>query len=465
MADLAKAYYQQIADLCGREKKGVHWNYSASIITPGGDQMVDKVLSFDISKDYEKGFTDHMVMDATVLKKFYIENIYPVRNNFKVNVIMTQVMEREGGIRLSNPEKIVKQYRGVLVDPVDLGNNRQDASNAMSNEDQNKGTKFVSVKIQLLDLIVEQAMKMSFGGLFHGVPGTICKAMLTEAGNMIGLKGVDMPEPHNNEKVFDVIVPHGTRIIDLPRYIQQNCFGIYNHDLGSYIHDKNWFLYPIYDHVRYKSAVEENKVTISVLPPIYMVDNKRTYAVNSRHVNVICSGDVDLTDMSNAQMQNLGNGITYFDTSKLKQDSIKKDTEGVYIDPKEAKKQLLAKNADTGLDIAPYVAGRLTSSLSNMAGTIARRNSLAISFVWNYANPYLLTPGMPAKVVYYKGNKRYEVLGTLLKQVALVHPEGTTMSVTRYNTSVGLVVLLDRMELKEIEQGQYGGNKGNSGGR
>lgn len=462
---LAKAYYQQIADYCGSEKKGVHWNYTASIITPKGDQMVDSVLSIDISKDYERGFTDHIVLDCTVLKSFYIDNLYPVRNNFEVKIIMNQVMEKESGMRLSNPKKITMKYRGVLVNPVDLGNNRKDASNTMSNDDQNKKTKFISVKIQLLDFTAEQIMKMSFGGLFHGIPGEVCKAMLTEAGKKltgeVKLLGVDMPDPHNKESTYDIVVPHGTKLLDLPRYIQTKCFGIYNHDMGSYLHDGYWFLYPIYDFTRYEK--EENRLTVSVVPPVAMVDNKRTYAVNKRTVNVICSGDVDLTDTSRAQMINEGNGITYFDTSKLKQESIVKNEQGVYINPTAAKKQMLTGNADDNLDNAPMIEGRLTSSLSEVASQIAKRNATAISFVWNYANPYLLVPGMPTKVIYYKENTRYEINGVLLKQVALVHPEGKTMTLGRFNTSVGLVVLIDRTQLKKIEEKQYGNkSKGSS---
>ena len=465
---LAKAYYQQIAEYCGYDKKAVHWNYTASIITPKGDQMVDSVLAIDIQKDYERGFTDHIVLDCAVLKSFYIDNLYPVRNNFRVNVVMTQLMEKESGIRLDKPMKITRQYKGVLVNPVDLGNNRKDASNTMSNEDQNRQTKFVSVKIQLVALPAEQIMKMSFGGLFHGTPADVCKAMLTEACSQLkgeaALSGVDMPcETDNKESIFDIVVPHGTKLVDLPRYIQEKCYGIYNHGIGSYIHDKHWFLYPIYDFTRYEK--EDTRLTVSIVPPIAMLDNKRTYAINKRHVNIICAGDIDLTDHSRAKFINEGNGITYFDTSKMKQESVTKTPQGVIVNPTEAKKQMLVGQSEDGLDSAPMLAGRLTSSLANVASQIARRNSTVISLVWNYANPYLLVPGMATKVIYYKDNVRYEITGVLLKQVVLVHPEGKTMAMGRFNTSVGLVILIDRSQLKKIEDKQYGNHtKGNRGG-
>ena len=63
----ARLYYQGIVKLCNLDVKAINWEYSAKIKTDNGEFPIDKVSSFDITKDYEIGFTDNFVIDVLML--------------------------------------------------------------------------------------------------------------------------------------------------------------------------------------------------------------------------------------------------------------------------------------------------------------------------------------------------------------------------------------------------------------
>lgn len=465
---LAESYYNDMINLCRLEVKAVHWYYKAHLITEKGDMEADSVISMDITKDFELGFTDNAVIEIKVLKRFYIESIYPVRDKLKLRLDAEQVSEKQNGIRITNPKRTSRLYRAILVDPVDYGNDTKSASTPDSNTDVNADKELISVKIQLVELAIEQLMRMTFGGNFHGKPGEVGKAMLTESFSHLDvsegakMSGVDMYQIDNKEEAFDIVVPHGTKLTDLPRYIQDNRSGIYNYGIGSYVMEDIWYIYPLYKYDRYKD--DETKLTISVIPKGKMMDNMRTYHVYNREVNVLCGGEVSSKDSSQVVKTNTGDGVTYYDSNKVKHDAVQKEGDKVYINPSDAKKQIMGQSRGDNLDTAPIQQDKLNTSLAKAMTSVAQKSGQIMSFVWEYANPHLLTPGMATKVVYYKDNVRYEVMGTLLKHISLTQLQ-TSMVLKRHTTSVALVVVVDNNTLRKQEDKQYGSqSKGTKNG-
>lgn len=465
---LAESYYNDMINLCRLDVKSVHWYYKAHLITEKGDMEVDSLISMDITKDFELGFTDNCVVEIKVLKRFYIESVFPVRDKLKLRLDAEQVSEKQNGIRLTNPKRLSKTYRAILVDPVDYGNDTKSASTPHDNTDVNADKDLISIKVQLVELAIEQLMRMTFGGNFHGKPGEIGKAMLTESFSHLDvsegakMSGVDMYTIDNNEQSFDMVVPHGTKLIDIPRFIQDKRFGIYNYGIGSYIMEDIWYIYPLYKYDRYKD--DQTKLTISVIPKGKMMDNMRTYHVYNREVNILCGGEVSSKDNSQVSKTNSGDGVTYYDSNKIKHEAVQKEGDKVFINPEGSKKQIMGQSRGDNLDTAPIQEDKLNTSLAKAMTSVAQKSGQIMSFVWEYANPHLLVPGMATKVVYYKDNVRYEVTGTLLKQVSLTQLQ-SSMVLKRHTTSVALVVVVDNNMLRQAEDKQYGeASKGTKSG-
>ena len=455
----ARLYYKGIVDLCNLDVKAINWHYTARIKTANGDFPIDKVSSFDITKDYEIGFTDNFVIDVLMLKKHYIQTLYPLRNNFQVELTLTQVGEKEDGMKVNNPKKVTEVYRGFLVNPQDLGQSTQSTSTPSNNTDPNADTTQINVKIQLLHPSIEIIMKTTFGGNFHGVPGEIVKCMLSKVFEDMQIpkggkrpEGVDLIPPDNTKETTDVVIPHDTNILDLPRKIQNEWYGIYNYGIGSYLHNNIWYLYPLYNYRIYDKS--KTRLVINVMPKSEIMDSPRTYHVYNREVNIICAGGVESQDNANTNTTNTGDGNTQYDPGKLREESVQQTPEGVYINPSSAKKQFVQSKREDDLNYAPLVKERLTTSLQKTMSNIAQKNGIALSFVWEYANPFLLVPGMPVKVVYFKEDVKYELMGVLLKQVGAFQLVGN-QTTNKHLGSVGLAVLVDQDQFNQKEKQQY----------
>lgn len=455
---LASRHYKNIIAFCDVEKY-VNWYYEAYIQTEKGEIGIDKVLTIDITKDYEKGFTDNMVLEVSMFKKAYIESLYPIKDNFKIILKQTQVTEKENGMRILQPKIEKRLYKGILVDPIDYGNNSKQSNTAFSNDDKKNWDKeLINVKIQLYDLAAEQVMKMTFGQIVHGIPGEICRDMLTKAyeyvevDKSLKIKGVSLITPDNQKRYDDIIIPHGTKLIDLPRYIQDKWYGIYNYGIGSYLHKGIWYLYPLYNYKRFDQ--EEIRATIHVIPKGFLMDSKRTYHVNRGHVTILCGGGVESKDNSNVKTINQGDGMTYYDKTKLSNEIIEKKESGLYLNAGKAKKQIVQSKRDDQMNYAPTVPDRVSTSLAQVMSQVSQRNGVAMTFAWEYGHPLLLVPGMPVRIVYYKDDKRYEVDGVLLHQMSTTQLAGN-LAQKRHNTTVVMVVMVDQASLKQKEQKKY----------
>lgn len=89
------------------------------------------------------------------------------------------------------------------------------------------------------------------------------------------MQGIDIVTPDNQAKRDHIVVPHGTRLLDLPDYVQHKCGGVYSTGLGSYLRDRHWYLYPLLDYAR--AAKGEDLVTILVVPLKKFSGTARTY--------------------------------------------------------------------------------------------------------------------------------------------------------------------------------------------
>lgn len=181
---------------------------------------------------------------------------------------------------------------------------------------------FLEVQFQLLDKSLEQLRMLSIGGIWRGCTvGDFLRTTLTRyaraavVDETLKVVGVDMVPPSNQAIRDHVIIPHGTKLMEVPDYVQQQCGGIYSTGLGSYLRDRYWYLYPALDVARIDQA--EDIATIIVVPPKRFPGVERTYRQDPGNLVIIASGDVKFQTDSTAQQLNHGNGIRYADASKV----------------------------------------------------------------------------------------------------------------------------------------------------
>lgn len=420
----AELYYKDIIKLCAGNIKTVHYGYSLSIITDGGDRMIDRVHGIDIEKDYQNGFVDSIVASCDVTRKMYIDTIWPARNDFKAKLIATQVTEKDTGRLLQNPIILTREYRAVLLNPIDLTQDSNSAPSGFDNGKSGADKELIQIKIQLMPIFAEELYKITYGGIFTSEPWKLLRSMLQEAIWLVTKEipdGVDFIDPDINSKILEILIPHGTRVVDLPRYIQKNWYGIYNDGIGSYMADRHWFIYPLYRIGRWDK--ERHKITISIMPPAYMMDSIRSYHVNHGEVNIICAADVGQFDEIIANTYNYGDGVTVFDGEKLAHNAVEWGNGIVHLDGEKSRKEIVKSPRKNKKNYIPMATTPLVKSDVDIKSEIAARHGVVIKSTWEHSNPWLIHPGMPVKVVFWKGGVKYTVEANIMKEISTISLE------------------------------------------
>lgn len=448
---LAEQYYKEMVGLCGSKYKAAYYGYTMKVVVDSGEHEVDRVLEIDIIRDYEMGFVDSIVVKAQVMKSTYNDVLYPARNNFSVKLIATQTTEKENGTQLMDPDIIEREYKGVLSNPRDL---TQDSASAQTpfNNGSTGGDKIpIDVTFQLMPFHVEDIYKSSYGGIFTGEPWMVLRSMLTEVMTLVTKNkpdGVDIIESDMKDKTVEMVIPHGTRAVDLPRYIQDNWHGIYTQGIGSYLHDNHWYIYPLYRTGRWEK--EKYKVTISIIPPAYMPDSKRSYHVHWGEVNIICAADTGQFDNITATTYNQGDGVTAFDTQVLHGESVKWEDGKVYIDGTKSRKEIIKNPREDGKNYLPVAKEMLVNSDHHLKSAVIGRQGIIVKCTWENSNAFLLRPGMPCRIVYWKKDVKYEIEGTILKEVSTIGLSHG-MALKRHSSSTGFGIYCDPSTVKMIE--------------
>lgn len=417
--------------------------------------MVDRVDSFEIVRDYQIGFIDNFIIKCQLTRRMYNEIVWPSRNNIKVRLTATQVTEQQHGKVLIGAIKEYREYKGLILNPVEMTQSTEDASTIFDNGRAGDEKILMDLQVQVIPIFAEELYKMTYGGIFTTEPWRLLRNMLQEAMWMVSKEmpdGVDFIEPDVNSKILEILIPHGTRVIDLPRYIQKNWYGIYRDGIGSYIADRHWFIYPLYRIGRWDK--EKHKITMSILPQAFMIKNLRSYHVNVGEVNIICSADTGQFDEVVSNSYNYGDGYTVFDGEKLAQDAVEWGGGIVKVDGRKARKEIV-KYPDQGKkNYLPMADQHVVESDIDVKTNISARQGIVIKCTWEHSHPFLLHPGMPVKVVFFKAAVKYTVEGNILSEAVSVSLESGP-SIRRHFSTTVFAVHCDPATIKMIDDQVY----------
>lgn len=227
-------------------------------------------------------------------------------------------------------------------------------------------------------------------------------------------KGVEIETPLTNAKRYRQIdIPQGTRLIDLPGYLQEDPrYGIYNKGLGSYYIKGIWYVYPLYGLGRYNRA----KFVLNVyrIPEDIMPTVENTYYVNEKSVTVLGLGKGSNIDNRDIIRQNKGIGQRVMMADALNGDAGYYYAKGSAVTT-ESDVMVGFKTAERGdgnelipLDLTP------SNNYCHPMSMVAVNDGEIITVQWHNSESTLLVPGMPVKYYYMKDDVIAIKEGTLL---------------------------------------------------
>ncbi|UYE93502.1 hypothetical protein [Shewanella phage FishSpeaker] len=380
----------------------------ATIITPSEHIVAYFPRDYTCLSLYNINRTDGGGITLDIQPGVYFNKILPFKDNLKL-----ELREMEG----------IKQ-RVRLFTLIPLQTNSPTSAGTSSHAVNMSGldtTHLVSYQFQLVDMgyAILKNKEASDIHLMANLEEALKGSLLS---NSVGVnlpepdnfKGVEMETPLTNVRRYrQVDIPQGTRLIDLPTFLQEDPrYGLYNKGLGSYYIKGIWYIYPLYGLGRYNRA----KFVLNVyrIPEDIMPTVENTYYLNEKSVTVLGLGKGQNIDNRDITRQNKGIGKRVMLADALNGDA------GYYYAKSsaittETDVMVGFKTAERGdgnefipLDLTP------SNNYCHPMSMAAFNDGEIITVQWHNSDCSLLVPGMPVKYYYMKDDVIAIKEGTLL---------------------------------------------------
>lgn len=434
--------WREVQDILTGGSKPVHYVWQVTIYA-GEDAITPlRVLSIDFDQDYLNNFADFVLVNVLLPLGTYAKRVHPYLDNLDIELKRLPIGEVASAINQDVPVQ-VERYTATLIDK---GNPiiAQAIGSATSEEDLNR-LDVQPFQFQLTNKLLEQVRMIPVGGIYRNMTGEeVVKALLTKGSQIAKvddtrkLKGVQMVKASNQERRDQVIIPQGTQLVEVPHHVHYHCGGLYASGLGYYLHDNHWYVFPCYDHTRFRSG--EPTLTIINVPEHKLPGVERTYRKDGDNLVVIATGPSSFRDLRNLAQLNGGNGVRFADASKMMEEFVTTKGNKAVAARGQNNTEMVSDKRKNGMNYVTTALRQINANPYVEFSALAARQGNASNFVWENADRSLLYPGMPTKIMYLDGSDIKELYGVLLgaHEYTALREQGPTAS--RFMSSVTLSV-------------------------
>ncbi len=454
-------FKNSLVKLNNGEFRRVHWKYAAEFINDSNNviSVLNVVALYRLSNFAEKT-NDHLAVTVQVSKSVSLKLKSGVnRRELKLRLVRTEnsVYGQTKTVGVSQHEI----YRAYLTDytsePIET------RVGGLSGAVTDDLAELIELDVQLLEMgFAEFRLKETSGVCRNADMASILKAEMSAPVKALGNDNntgydVDVYQVANPDKTYQMVIPSGTKIIDLPKYIQKEKGGLYSAGLGRYLGNvptltggkdvarkvnKMWYIYPLYDFTRYnKSAM---RMTIINVPRNEMLGIENSYVIDGQEIYIYATGDTKHIDRSVVTTEKTGTGLKALKTGNaLKHQSV--TSKGVTGIPKGRNViQFGLDNRPSELNDIRLLDKKFTSNIFDAVSNFAKNQGVLIQVTWENSNPYLLLPGMPTKFIYKDMGIPHMLYGTLFIAETLDVTRQAAAHDTRYVSTTTLTLFCER---------------------
>ena len=407
-----------------------------------------RVVSIDNISNFLTNFSDGLILTMAVTTGKLAYKLAPNRETLTVelnvssNAFLPDTSERDA-------PGFVERFKAIMTNVEDDLANQY--SSALANEFKLDLFDFKLVKFQLLSEYVEQLRKVTFGTNFiESKVSDMIKTAIHTAGEKIEaktpFKGIVMSGTPREAPDRQTMIPHGTRLVDIPKYLQESQRGVFGSGLSSYYRDGYWYIWPSYDTTRFTK--EDVKLTIINVPQTRFPGMERTFKYEGNSLTIVTTGETKTADMSDIFQANKGNASRTLSASALAGSTSAADTKNnkTFNKPSKAVSEVMSteRKKDQLLNYRERI--KVTDNVLNELSKSAASNGRMFSFVWENSDHSAIIPGMPCRLMYWDGEKTVINDGVVVAVQSYTHPAGGNILRGRHTTVSGVYVFMSKEE-------------------
>ena len=448
--------FNEILEIANLPAPAVHYTYRGELLIKGQPDPItlESIKSLTRTRDYVSNRSDVIMLECMVGAGTYRHRIQPFKNAMTVLLYRIPINVADGTPN-EYERQYVERFTAILVESdLDTVANPDSRNVDIETGDLTDQQAFT---LQLIDQVLAPIRLTSISGIFPKTTvGKLLKVLMgqfasdTESAPAVDpspktpkeVRGVDIVET-TNDKVFNhIIIPEGTRLLDLPKYLQET-YGVYSGNISYYLQRGIWYIYPIYDTTRWRDTLP--CITIGMVPQNRLAGAEKTFKVKSKQIYILSTGNSVHKDTSEHLLLNRGNGVRYLPAENV--------VDGLVTVTKHTAKANRAANmveyvveprAD-GLNSVFMSPERITDNHLREQSQLSERLGGKLLITWENADVSKLFPGMPVKVLYEKDNSTKTLMGVLIGVTEMAAPNESGQLNTQFITNAALTVFVERI--------------------
>lgn len=399
----------------GETGSGVGWKAIIHIVGQNKTYVPLQVIAINIRCDFVKAYTDEFTCTLLIPLGKYARLIYPNRTNLEITLSKTPLRESSDDARY-DAELESERYSAILIDgdkSPTVGQGRE-----TNDEDNLDLMDMLPVSFQLTNKAMEKLRMVSVGGIFRNTTvKDAIRSLLTKQSQDIKvdnkrvLEGVDIVEPKNVSKRDHILLPQGIKIFDVCDYIHKN-IGIYNAGVGSYIRNKIWYVFPLYDTTRFNEC--KQTLSLLILPRNKFPQLERTYKKKGNSLTILITSETGFRDDSGTQYLNYGNGARFADANKFMEGFNETKDNATLVARAKNVNEFKIEDRPDKVNLINVTQNKITANPYYEYSKIIGRKGGVFKTIWENSDPSLLIPGMVSRISYYDEGEVKEIYATLL---------------------------------------------------
>ena len=386
------------------------------------DIPIQIVESVEIMRDYNGNVSDYIVATFMMEMGDYVKDVHPFRDNLELSIT-----------RNINGSKYKDRYKFVVLNNT---TNINASRHTRSSRDELNKLEHARVVGQCVDKTVEALRSQHVSGIYnHTDVGSIISSSMLTGINSIKVNGsspdisFNLVPVHNNRAYQHVTVPTGTKVLDLPTFLQDTDYGVYNGNIGTYIQNYSCptcpnmglFVYPLYNSTIFDSA--KKKLIIYGVNSVKFEMTENTYMVDGDLVKIISGGSTRNVDNADNDKINYGSGYTSTDSNLILERNATVTDNGVIVDTNKTNTSGIIKTPSDGNKLTQHLGPN--DNLYRYRSDLLKTDMTIFQIKWNFANPELIYPGMPVLYNYVDSDAGLVKLKGTVQSLFILYNEGT----------------------------------------
>jgi len=379
--------------------------YDMKLSTDTDTFVISNLSTVELLRDYNNNYCDYIIVSFQMPLGDFIKQIYPKRDSLHV-ILNHQTL---GSVVVEKLDFVLSEIDRTAMD----GTLDSKSMNELNRT-------FINLTGQCLNKTIMELRDSTTHGLYKDVTvsdviNNVLSKELNIFGGIFGMGngGITMVPPDNERKYDRISIVKGTRILDVPKYLQKGVYGVYNGGITTYLQAFNGkeslYIAPLYRQNLYGYFTKSLYIVAAQRESVTTLDS--TYVVDGNVIKIIVARDQHISD-DDANIKNEGTGFIATEANSLtsRPVQISKDKMKIsedFVTTKFAHKKVNGK-------IGPVASKGVSSNFYDGRTDGLIRDGILIQVNWKSSNTRLLSPMMPISYV-------IEVDGKIKKYEGVLH--------------------------------------------